>query len=129
MNSVDWHKEWVKIGKITNMSKERTQYFLIPHSHVPADAKVIYANLICDLRPLSKETHRVRMTVGGDKLECDGDPSSPAVSLLNTKIFFNSGISDAHKGAKFTMADIKNHYLQSPMKNYQYMHIPLKYFT
>ena len=69
------------------------------------------------------------MTVGGDKLEYDGDPSSPAVSLLNIKILFNCVISDAHKGAKFATADIKNHYLQSPMKNYQYMSIPLKYFT
>ena len=69
------------------------------------------------------------MNVGGDNLECDGDPSSPAVSLLNTKIFFNSVISNAHKGAKFSTADINNHYLQSLMKNYQYMRIPLKYFT
>ena len=69
------------------------------------------------------------MTVSGDILECNGNPSSPAVSLLNTKIFFNSIISDAYKGAKFATADIKNHYLQSPMKNHQYMRIPLKYFT
>ena len=103
--------------------------FFIPRDQVPADAKVTYANLICDLRPLKSETHRVRMTAGGDKLIYDGDPSSPAVSLLNTKIFFNSVISDAHKGARFSSADIKNHYLQSPMKKFQYMRIPLKYFT
>ena len=103
--------------------------FFIPRNQVPADAKVTYANLICDLRPLKSETHRVRMTAGGDKLIYDGDPSSPAVSLLKTKIFLNSVISDARKGAKFSSADIKNHYLQSPMKKFQYMHIPLKYFT
>ena len=38
-------------------------------------------------------------------------------------------MSDAHKGARFVTADIKNHYLQSPMSNCQYMKIPLKYFT
>ena len=81
------------------------------------DAKVTYINLICDLRPLKNDTHCARMTAGGDKLECDGDPSSPAVSLLNTKIFFNGVISDAHKGEKIAMADIKNSYLQSPMMN------------
>ena len=74
-------------------------------------AKVTYANLICDLGPLKNETYRVRMTVGGDKLECDGNPRSPAVSLLNTKVFFNSVISDAHKGGKLATVDIKNHYL------------------
>ena len=36
---------------------------------------------------------------------------------------------DAHNKAKLTTADIKNHYLQSPIKNYQYIHILLKYFT
>ena len=85
--------------------------FFIPRSHVPTDTKVAYANLICDLRPLKNGRHRVCMTVGGDKLEYDGNPSSPTISLLNTKIFFNSVISDAHKGAKFATVDIKNHYL------------------
>ena len=56
------------------------------------------------------------MTVGGDKLEYDGDPSYPAVSFLNTKIFLNSVISDTHKGARFSSTDIKNYYLQSSMK-------------
>ena len=93
------------------------------------DAKVTYETLICDLRPLKSETHRVRMTVGGEKLKCEGKPSSPIVSLLNKKIFLNSVISNAHKGASFSNADIKNHYLQIPMKRYQYMCIPLKYFT
>ena len=30
--------------------------------------------------------HRVRLTVGGNKLTYDGDPSSPAISLLDLKI-------------------------------------------
>ena len=84
--------------------------FFIPRYHVPEDAKVTYANLICDLRPLKAEAYRVRMTVGGDKLEYDGDPSSPVVSLLNTKIFLSIIISDAHEGARFSSVDIKNRY-------------------
>ena len=109
--------------------KETNTRFFIPRHHVPQDAKVTYANLICDLRPLKSEGHRVQMKVGGGKLEYDGDPSSPAVSMLNTKIFLDSVILDAHGGIWFATADIKNRYLQSPMTNYQYMHIPLKYFT
>ena len=71
--------------------------FFIPRHHVPHDVKVTYANLICDLILLIAEAHRIWMIVGGDKLEYDGDPSSPAVSLLNTKVFLNIIISDAHK--------------------------------
>ena len=103
--------------------------FFIPQDKFTSNTKVTYANLICDLRPLKSETHRVKMIVGGDKLVYDGDPSSPTISLLNTKIFLNSVISYAHKGERFSSADIKNHHLQSPMKQFQYMHIPLKYFT
>ena len=69
------------------------------------------------------------MTVGGDRLDYDREPSSPAISLLNTKIFLNSVISDTHKGATFSTADIKNRYLHSQMKKYQYMKISLRYFT
>ena len=69
------------------------------------------------------------MTVSGDKLDYKGDPSSPAISLLNTNIFLNSVISDVRTGAKFCTVDVKNHYLQSPIKNFQYMLIPPKHFT
>ena len=69
------------------------------------------------------------MIVGGDKLIYEEDPSSPAVSVLNTKIILNTVISDTNKGAKFMTAGIQNHYLQIPMKKYQYMQIALKYFT
>ena len=67
--------------------------------------------------------------MGGDKLYYDGEPSSSFISLLNTKIFLNSVISDADKGATFSIADIKNHCLQNIMEMYQYMKIPLKYLT
>ena len=69
------------------------------------------------------------MTVSDDKLEYDGEPRSPVISLLNTKIFLNSVISDAGNDSTLSTADIKNHYLQSPMEKYHYMKIPLKYFT
>ena len=51
---------------------------------VPDGKKVNYANFINDIRPLKAEKHRVRMIVEGDKLEFDDDPSSSAVSLLDT---------------------------------------------
>ena len=69
------------------------------------------------------------MTVSGDKLNYDGESSSPVIYLLNTKIFLNRVISGVDKGATFFTADLKNHYLQIPMEKYQYIQIPLKYFT
>jgi hypothetical protein len=99
------------------------------HQHeVPPDKKVTYGNFICDYRPLKTEPYRVRLTVGGDKLPYDNDAGSPAASLLETKLILNSTISDADKGARFLCADLKDHFLASPMKDPEFMRIRYKYF-
>ena len=68
------------------------------------------------------------MVVGGDKLEFPDDPASPASGLLETKLLLNSVISDAHKGARFLSADLKDHFLASPMEETEYMRIHSRYF-
>ena len=98
--------------------------FPIHKRDVPSGRKITYANFICDIRPQKKESHRTRLTAGGDKLDYPFDASSPAVSVLDAKIHINSTISDAHRGARYMVLDIKNFYLGTPMKYYQYMRIP-----
>ena len=71
--------------------------FFKTKDQIPKDRKITYANFICNIRQKKSETHRVRLTEGGDKLKYPGDPSSPAVSLLNVKIHINSIISRAKK--------------------------------
>jgi hypothetical protein len=100
----------------------------IKKAEVPHNKKVTYANFICDYRPLKSEPYRVRLTVGGDKLECKYDAGSPAASLLESKLIINSTISDAHQGARFLSADLKDHFLASPMEETEYMRIHSKYF-
>jgi hypothetical protein len=100
----------------------------IHKTEVPSDKKVTYGNFICDYRPLKSEPYRVRLTVGGDKLPYDDDAGSPAASLLETKLILNSTISDADKGARFLTADLKDHFLASPMKDPEFMRIKYKYF-
>ena len=70
--------------------------------------KVTYANMVCDYRPLKTEKYRVRLTVGGDKLDYDFDATSPIASLIETKLLLNSVISDSAKGARFMTMDIKD---------------------
>ncbi|GFH54654.1 hypothetical protein CTEN210_11130 [Chaetoceros tenuissimus] len=100
----------------------------IQKSDVPMNKKVAYCNMICDYRPLKTEAHRVRMTVGGDVLPYDDDAGSPAASLLETKLIVDSTISDAHKGARFCTADLKDHFLATPMEGNEYMRVHSKYF-
>ena len=57
--------------------------FFTTKDRIPKDIKITYANFICNIRPQKSETHHVRLTAGGDKLDYPGDPSSPAVFLLN----------------------------------------------
>ena len=52
----------------------------------------------------------------------------PAASLLETKIVINSVISDAHKGARFMTADLKDYFLQSTLLEPEYLRIRGKYF-
>ena len=57
-----------------------------------------------DIRPLKEEKYRVRITVGGNKLDFCGDASSVVASQDTVKLLLNSVVST--KGAKFTTADI-----------------------
>jgi len=101
--------------------------FFIKKSQVPSGRKVTYANFICNIRLQKTETHRVRMTAGGNKLDYPGDSSSPTVSMLDAKIHINSTISDAKKGARHLGLDIKNYYLGTPMEYFQYMRVHPSY--
>ena len=86
-----------------------------------------YGNFVCDHRPLKTEPLRVRLTVGGDKLEYPYDASSPVSNLIDAKILLNSTISDAKDGAKFMSADLKDFFLNTPMARAEYMKIQFKY--
>ena len=102
----------------------------IHHSDVPATRKVTYANFVCDHRPLKAEKYRVRMTIGGDKLEYNNETASPTVSLIETKLLLNSVISDYRlHNSKFCSIDIKDFFLTTPMEEAEYLRIHKKYFS
>ena len=100
----------------------------ISKSDVPKNKKVTYATFVCDHRPLKSEPWRIRCVVGGDKLPYYASTSSPAASMMDTKLMLNSVISDAHQGARFLSADLKDFFLGSRMKFAEYMRIPFNIF-
>ena len=100
------------------------------HHDIPKDRKVTYANFVCDYRPLKSEKFRVRMTVGGDKLDYFDNTSSPTASLIETKLLINSVISDHKtKNSKFCSMDLKDFFLTTPMDRKEYLRIHSKYFS
>jgi hypothetical protein len=105
-----------------------TIFFIYPHQ-VPKGRKVTYATFVCTMRPGKAEEYRIRMTVGGDRLDAFQDVRSPAVGHTDAKLHFNSTISDAKKGARYCTGDLKDFFLVSEMVNYQYMRVHRRYIT
>jgi hypothetical protein len=54
---------------------------------------------------------------------------SPAVGITNTKLHINSTISDAKYGVCYCTGDLKDFFLVSEMKVFQYMRVHGKYVT
>ena len=98
-------------------------------SKVTSHKKVIYANMVCDVRPKKDDIHCTELIVGGDKLEYCRDALSSATSLLETKLLRNSVISDSKKGARFLTIDMKDQFLQSDLPDPEYMKIHSRYFS
>ena len=97
----------------------------IPLSNIPHDRlkNVTYGKFVCELKPNKKEVNRTRLTVGGDRINYPGDCSTPTADLVLIKTHLNSVISK--KGARYMTLDIKNFYLNTPMKRPEYVRIKL----
>ena len=63
------------------------------------------------------------MTIGGNLLDYDGNTRAPTVDLVTMKLLLNSVLSTP--GTKFMTIDIKNFYLETKLKDKQYMVLPL----
>ena len=57
------------------------------------------------------------ITVGGDKQDYYDDARSPEANFLETKNLINSVISDAKKDSRFMSACIKDHFLETLMRD------------
>ena len=93
--------------------------FWIAKKNIPRNKRATYARIVCEERPEKAEFNRTRITAGGDKLEYFGDTSTETAGLTTAKLLFNSVISTP--GARFMTFDISNMYLNTPLKDYQYM--------
>ena len=111
-------------GVGTRMPTGNNTIFFVHPSEIPLHKKVTYGRLVVDIRPLKEEKFRVRVTVGGDKLDFVGDASSVAASLSTVKLLLNSVIST--KDAEFLTADIKDFFYGSVLPDPEFMKLPLK---
>ena len=111
-------------GVGTRMPKGNSTIRFVARKAVPQHKKVTYARLVAELRPHKKEVHRVRVTVGGDRLDYTGITATQTASLTTTKCLINSTLST--KNAKFMSVDIKDYYYGTIMTEFEYMRMALR---
>ena len=64
------------------------------HKEKPKDIRAIYVRAVCNIRPQKTDTHRTRLTVGGNLLDYPGEVSIPTSDLTTMKLHVNIAISD-----------------------------------
>ena len=79
--------------------------------------------MVASIRPTKAEVNRVRVTVGGDRLDFPGATTTHCASLTTRKCLLNSTISTP--GACLMTLDIKDFYYRTAMARYKYMKLTL----
>jgi hypothetical protein len=79
--------------------------FFVELTNIPKDRKITYGKIVCDYKPHKIEKERVRLTVGGDRLDYSSNVTTSTADIATFKILINSTLSTAD-AAMMTM-DIK----------------------
>eukprot|EP00804_Cyclotella_cryptica_P001905 CCRYP_007349-RA/>CCRYP_007349-RA protein AED:0.39 eAED:0.41 QI:0/0/0/1/0/0/2/0/360 len=97
----------------------------IQRTHVPQDRwkDVTYGRIVANFRPEKDDPYRIRLTVGGNRINLPGDCGMPTADMIMVKILLNSVISTVN--ARFMAIDIKDFYLNTPMERPEYMRLKL----
>jgi hypothetical protein len=59
--------------------------YAIPRPAVPRNKTVTYGRFVVDVRPNKEEVQRVRLIVGGNLINYDGDVSTRSANLIRSK--------------------------------------------
>jgi hypothetical protein len=101
-------------------------YLFVELTKIPKDRKITYGKIVCDYKPHKKEKERVRLAVGGDRLDYSGDVTTSTADITTFKMLINSALSA--DDAAMMMVDIKNYYMGTPLPWYEYMRMLLSRF-
>jgi hypothetical protein len=101
--------------------------FFTTLKNIPNDRKITYGKIVCDYKPHKQEKKRVRLTVGGDRLDYSGDVATSTADITTLKILINSTLS-TKDAATMMMMDIKNYYIGTRLPRFEYMKMLLSRF-
>lgn len=75
--------------------------------------------ILCVYHKGNEESNHIRLTLVGKRINYPGDCGAPTSDLLITKIMLINIISTT--GAKVITMDVKNFYLNAPLKRFKYL--------
>ena len=110
--------------EVDRLVSTRTTRFL-KKKNIPKVEKAVYTRLVVDLRPNKAVHERLRMCVGGDKMKIVMDTTTRTVDLTKFKLHMNGVVSTP--GARFAGGDVKEFYLNTPLKKKRYGKVRAKY--
>jgi len=107
-----------RLAQGTTTTPGTNTMFFIPVTAIPHGKQATYLRIVCAHQPEKSIPHRVRWTVGGDRVQYDGDVSTKTADLATAKLLFNSVVSTP--GAWCMIGDLKDLYLGTPMPTSDY---------
>ncbi len=85
-----------------------------------------YGNQVVDHRPQKEDSNRIRITAGGNLINCEEEISVRTADINTAKLHWNSVISTI--GARYMCLNIGNFYLTAALEYFEYMGMPLALF-
>ena len=95
----------------------------IYHKDKPKDIRATHVRSVFNTRPQKTDTHRTRLTAGGNMVDYPGEVSTPTSDLTNMKIHINIAISEVK--SRYMCMDIKDFFLNNQMDRDEYITIQL----
>jgi hypothetical protein len=130
MKHPKYKEVWTKSfgTEIRRLATTTETIVFIKKDDIPNDRKgnETYARIVCNFRESKKDKYRTRIIIGGNLINFPDDCGTPTADLLTVKLLLNSIISTTN--AKFMTLDIKDFYLMTPMKRYEYFRMKLDLF-
>ena len=96
-----------KSKKVTNTIS------FVSYKNISVGRTVIYSSIVVDVGPQKEYTIRVRLTVGGNRIEYPGKVTTKMADLTTFNIHINSVISK--RGARYAGWNIGIYYLETSM--------------
>jgi len=75
-----------------------------------------------------KDKYRTRITMGGNLINYPGDCGTPTADLLTVKLLLNSVVSTPIARFMTLNLKVKDFYLMTPMKRYEYFRMKIELF-